>query len=831
MGAHQVQSPVGLVVQTVVGNGTNILSSEEGLDNLYPALVQCFGIILLGFIAGKFSFISDVEAKGLGTFVGTFSLPALIFVSLCQLDFTSVNWVFLGAITFAKSTVFFLVLLVGLFIHRPANPSRSALYAIFCTQSNDFALGFPVLNAIYGPSHPKYPMYLYLLAPVSLVLLNPIGFVLLEIGKSQDSLGRQSKFKIASKVVQGILKNPLITMTILGIVGNLLFHGTMPNVIHDFMATLGSAFSSSALFLLGLRMVGQVGSSEKAETKISLLTPFILITMKSLVLPILAREAVSQFEAGADANETLDLSNYAFLYGTIPTAPSVFVYATKYNVVSDTIAGSITANTFIAAPLMFITAKLLTLMNMNPGDYIQELNSFLLDVSGIGFVAAVWVVLVLAVGGKARSVPHCLTLVLACFQGMACMGAIMWSLLDCRHGWKLYLQFVLFSYGVFGSRITTAVLAVTMLLLTTNTSCHLLRYRNVLLSLATGLPGVLILGLVLVVALETETHGDKTDPYFQYGLTQAVVALVVILTALLVTLVSLILRQRCENKGAPMQILSQEQGERESLLSEEETQHSNNTEETSVEIEDLVRSRLVPGGGGSGGRGGGCGGSGGRYRCDSTTRSHCSGLLERYEVPPGEEAVPEHSGVQPLQHTLLLILLSISMFVGAALCMWTLCMERMSGIYLELVFLDGFLNLGQSIFTFALFGIDAGLLVMRARMLCRRLLYGKEEIRLPAWEDLDTTTRAVSTMFIRHHLATCMEQVLGDHGRWRGVVTGKELVTWLVDRGLTHSRQDGEAFGRHLLRGRVVRHVENHLDFYDDHFLYTFKPLEEPTAE
>jgi len=31
---------------------------------------------------------------------------------------------------------------------------------------------------------------------------------------------------------------------------------------------------------------------------------------------------------------------------------------------------------------------------------------------------------------------------------------------------------------------------------------------------------------------------------------------------------------------------------------------------------------------------------------------------------------------------------------------------RMSGIYLELVFLDGFLNLGQSLFTLAIFGIN-----------------------------------------------------------------------------------------------------------------------------
>ncbi len=41
-----------------------------------------------------------------------------------------------------------------------------------------------------------------------------------------------------------------------------------------------------------------------------------------------------------------------------------------------------------------------------------------------------------------------------------------------------------------------------------------------------------------------------------------------------------------------------------------------------------------------------------------------------------------------------------------ALCIWTLVMENMSGVYLELVFLDGFLNFGQAIFAFALFGLD-----------------------------------------------------------------------------------------------------------------------------
>ena len=74
----------GLVVELLNSTDTDITGismEQKNLDNLYPALVQCFGIILLGFLAGKFSFITDVEARGLSTFVGTFSLPALIFVS------------------------------------------------------------------------------------------------------------------------------------------------------------------------------------------------------------------------------------------------------------------------------------------------------------------------------------------------------------------------------------------------------------------------------------------------------------------------------------------------------------------------------------------------------------------------------------------------------------------------------------------------------------------------------------------------------------------------------------------------------------------------------
>lgn len=40
-----------------------------------------------------------------------------------------------------------------------------------------------LVKALYDRENPNYPSYVYLLAPISLAVLNPIAYVLLEIGK------------------------------------------------------------------------------------------------------------------------------------------------------------------------------------------------------------------------------------------------------------------------------------------------------------------------------------------------------------------------------------------------------------------------------------------------------------------------------------------------------------------------------------------------------------------------------------------------------------------------------------------------------------------------
>ena len=102
-----------------------------------------------------------------------------------------------------------------------------------------------------------------------------------------------------------------------------------------------------------------------------------------------------------------------------------------------------------------------------------------------------------------------------------------------------------------------------------------------------------------------------------------------------------------------------------------------------------------------------------------------------------------------------IIYLFIYIFSGIALCIWTLVMERMTGIYVELVFLDGFLNFGQGLFTFAIFGLDAKYVLMPLQKWLRRKWYGQESLVLLDWEDLDEETKRQCQQFLKHHISNC----------------------------------------------------------------------------
>ncbi|XP_055603082.1 integral membrane protein GPR155 [Uranotaenia lowii] len=889
------------------GNGTSGDDDQPtiSMDNLYPALVQCFAIIICGYLAGRLNIITNTEAKGLNTFVGTFALPSVIFLSLAQLDWSTVNWNFLLSILISKTIVFLSVGIISLLVARPINYGRAGLLAIFCTQSNDFAIGFPIVTALYSKIHPEYASYIYLMAPISLAILNPIGYVLMEISKikakaaeEQPQQTRRSsippcsqlsdtdassrkllkgKVLVVVKIIESIFLNPVLLMTLLGVIGGRIFPNGLPIFLSSILKVLGDSFSATSLFLLGLRMVGNAAALQGP----GFILPGILIIVKLLVLPLVTRQTVNIINAGANFSETTDLSTFGFLYGTFPAAPGVFVIASQYNQDVDLVASSMVASTFISAPLMFISAKMITITNLNPSDYLNELDKFAFDISIVAIICSVWMLVLFMLTRRVKKMPHRITSCLIISQLICNIGVIMWSSFDQNSGWKMYLQFYFFTIGCYSSRLWTAFLAITILFLQCRSLCFVLKLWPLFIAAAWGLP-TLIVSLLFLLDTKNITPTEKRNPSFQYGNAQAAIAVFLLVMCFIVTVGCLILHQRFKKRHERYLSLSREVSSpdtesstvgsssvtnliqqessinggvhrrRHSLTSSDDeilrgresgcegngdgngccsARSGTTSPRTVVDIEDLIIQRSLNNdieNDESESPNGMCSA---QFNCPSAGKQQCQSLIDRYREQSRDGLEPleidktgdEH---QTLKHMVLLILLLCSMFVGLALSVWTLVMEGMSGIYVELTFLDAFLNFGQSIIVLAVFITDTGELLLPLMKFWRKIWYGANLLQLPIWKEISAETRHVCDQFITHHLDNCRKAIAKDK-RWRikiyrKVFYGNAFVDWLLEVGLAKDRSDATLYARRLVDGRVLRHINNVYHFHDRTLLYTF---------
>lgn len=230
--------------------------------------------------------------------------------------------------------------------------------------------------------------------------------------------------------------------------------------------------------------------------------------------------------AGDNLTDTTDLSTFGFLYGTFPAAPGVFVIASQYNQEVDLIASSMVASTFISAPLMFMSAKMIAIHNLSPTDYMAELDKFSLEISVFAIAASLYVILQFVISRKIKRIPHRITACLLFSQLIECIGVILWSTLGQETGWKMILQFCFFTIGGYSARLWTAVLAISLLFLQCRSLCFVLKLWPVFVLVGWGIPTI-IAAFLLIFDHESNVP-DKRNPSFQYGNAQAAISVFIL---------------------------------------------------------------------------------------------------------------------------------------------------------------------------------------------------------------------------------------------------------------------------------------------------------------
>ncbi|KAM4859157.1 lysosomal cholesterol signaling protein isoform 2-T4 [Thomomys bottae] len=739
-------------------NSTND-SPSMSITRLFPALLECFGIVLCGYIAGRANVITSTQAKGLGNFVSRFALPALLFKNMVVLNFSNVDWSFLYSILIGKAAVFFIVCVLTLLVASPENRfSKAGLFPIFATQSNDFALGYPIVEALYQTTYPEYLQYIYLVAPISLMMLNPIGFIFCEIQKSKQSQNAsQNKVKIVGLGFLHVLQNPIVFMVFIGIAFNFILDKKVPVYMENFLDGLANSFSGSALFYLGLTMVGKLRKLKKSAFVVLTL----LITAKLLVLPLLCREMVELLDKGDSVVNHTSLSNYAFLYGVFPVAPGVAIFASQFNMEVEIITSGMVISTLVSAPIMYVSAWLLTFPTMDPKPLAYAIQNVSFDISIISLVSLIWSLAILLLSKKYKQLPHMLTTNLLIAQSIVCAGMMIWNFVKEKNFVGQILVFVLLYSSLYSTYLWTGLLAISLFLLKKRESIEI--PVGLIIISGWGIPALLV-GVLLITG---KHNGDSIDSAFFYGKEQMITTAVTLFCSILIAGVSLMGMNRTtqaghyEGFGQPQ---NHKPVEPANTATEESPAPTNEPE--------LLTSSIPETGCCS------CSIGNGELHCPSTepvaNTSSSRPVTPSFEkndpcvsrcnsqscILAQEEEQYLQSGDQQLtRHVLLCLLLIIGLFANLSSCLWWLFNQEPGKLYVELQFFCAVFNFGQGFISFGIFGLDKHLIILPFKRRLEFLWNNKETAEnrdSPVSEEIKMTCQ----QFIHYHRDLCIRNIV-----------------------------------------------------------------------
>ena len=122
--------------------------ADDAMSNLFPTIGRIFAVVILGYMLGRFKIITQQNASAVGVIAGQIALPALLLQNMATLDLSQINWRFMAGMLLARTLIFVGVFVITLIFTRPFDVGKPAILAIFCTQSNEFALGLPISKSL-----------------------------------------------------------------------------------------------------------------------------------------------------------------------------------------------------------------------------------------------------------------------------------------------------------------------------------------------------------------------------------------------------------------------------------------------------------------------------------------------------------------------------------------------------------------------------------------------------------------------------------------------------------------------------------------------------------
>ena len=313
--------------------------------------------ILVGFFCVRLKVIKPAEGhlKGLGFFIGSMVFPLLIFNTVATAELHSVNYGVIAACSLGKIAVMILTWLLAYVTFQPKRSQgqrilTASVLAFFSVASNDFAIGFPVIDALYDKD---MSIYIAGNALVGSFVFIPLTMIAFAIGGAIRTGEGQSNWQIFVNTIYDLSTNPVIFMTFAGLLFKIMFGFSLveengkiklPHPFSDFIELFTSPFAMSALFLTGTSL---------RSPQISVWAVG-MVLMKVVVCAYLSYLFATFLVHGEGVKS---LQDFTFFYGSIPTSSAPIVFASQFDPeAAELIATAVLFGLVLACPIMFITA-------------------------------------------------------------------------------------------------------------------------------------------------------------------------------------------------------------------------------------------------------------------------------------------------------------------------------------------------------------------------------------------------------------------------------------------------------------------------------------------
>jgi malonate transporter and related proteins len=305
------------------------------MNALINVVIPVFGIILTGYLAGRFDVLGTESAAALNRFVYYFAIPAALFIFAARAPIDRIfNWPFIGAFASGAVLTLLIALIVGRlrFRHDTATLGVAGITAVF---GQVIGIGLPLLLSAYGPDG---ALPAIVAAMIYTVLFLTSIIAVLEAARTSEL----SPVRMASQLAGTLARNPVVISPLLGVLYSMTAL-PLPKAVSNYLDLMAAAVGPAALFAVGLSLVGRKLTSNAGEV-------IWLSALKTVVNPILTLVLVTYVFV-------LDSfwAQAAVILSAMPVGTNPYVVAQQYDVHIETVSPTIVISTVMSVVTIFFT--------------------------------------------------------------------------------------------------------------------------------------------------------------------------------------------------------------------------------------------------------------------------------------------------------------------------------------------------------------------------------------------------------------------------------------------------------------------------------------------